>query len=340
MPFYGVAVYCRNLLYRLQILRAKETPVPSIGIGNLCAGGTGKTPMVEYLIRLLHENHRVATLSLGYGRKTSGFLIAEKQHTSSDIGDEPLQYYTKFPDVVVSVGKNRFDAINKLKASKPDIEIVLLDDVFQHRQVQPGFSILLTDFYHPFFEDYLLPAGNLREHRNNHKRADIIVVTKSPKILSPITKETFVEKIKPLPHQQVVFSYIKHGILTQPNGKPCEIVSQQKIYFLLLVGIVNYYPLEEYLKRITDDVEVFAFPDHHDFTEKDLLKIKAHFFNYFSNHKYLVTTEKDYMRMKDSPAFEIIKDLPICYVPMEIEFFAEDKKIFDQTIKHYVEKSC
>ncbi len=338
MPLYSLAIYCRNFLYAVGLLSSKKTPIKSICVGNLSVGGTGKTPMVEYITELLRNSYHISILSRGYRRKTTGFLKVNASHKAVDVGDEPMQYFEKFGNVSVCVGEDRYEAMLKMRNECPDTDVVILDDAYQHRQVKAGLNILLTDFYHPYFEDHLLPVGNLREHRCETKRADIIVVTKSPKILSPIIREGMLHEMNLKSHQRGLFAYIHHGDLTYLNGEKVTF-NNNKIYFLMLVGIVNPYPLEEYLRRFTDDVEVFKYPDHHYFTEKELLKIKQHFLNYFSNQKFIVTTEKDYMRLKNTPEFEILKDLPICYVPIETRFHENDKQIFDQIILDYARQN-
>ena len=338
VPLYALAIWVRNLMFNHHILRSQRPQLPSICVGNICTGGSGKTPHVEYLIRLLKDDFKVCTLSRGYGRKSRGFILAKESVSAALLGDEPMQYVQKYPDIAVCVDVNRRQAIRKLKTEAPNTEIILLDDAYQHRYVRAGLNILLTDYFRPYYNDYLLPVGNLREPRNTTKRADIIVVTKSPNMLSPIVKDDVLEKIKPRQNQNVYFSYIKHGDLRYPDGSVCTINKEVYNHFVVLVGIYNPYPLVEHLRSFTKDIKLFQFSDHHTFTKPELRRIRKHFLDYFCNHKYIVTTEKDWMRLKDSPAFAEISDLPICYVPIEVEFHKDDKIRFDAQVLEFVKK--
>jgi tetraacyldisaccharide 4'-kinase len=325
-------------MFDIHILRSQKPQLPAVCVGNICTGGSGKTPHVEYLIRLLKDDSKVCTLSRGYGRKSKGFILAKEPMNSEILGDESMQYFQKYPDISVCVDANRRVAIRKLKTEAPDTEVILLDDAYQHRYVKAGLTILLTDYFRPYYNDHLLPVGNLREPRSAIKRADIIVVTKSPSMLSPIVKEDVLEKIKRRQNQNVYFSYIKHGDLHYPDGSVCKINREVYNHFVVRAGIYNPYPLVEHLRNLTKDIKIFQFSDHHEFTKSDLKRVRKHFLDYFCNHKYIVTTEKDLMRLKDSPAFTEISDLPICYVPIEVEFHKGDKAQFDAQILEYVKK--
>jgi len=324
VPLYALAVWVRNRLFDAKILPSQKSQTPTICVGNICVGGSGKTPHVEYLIRLLKDEFEICTLSRGYGRKSKGFVLAKETTSSALLGDESMQYVQKFPDISVCVDANRRRAIRLLKTEAPKTEIILLDDALQYRYVKAGLTILLTDYFRPYYDDYLLPVGNLRESRRAAKRADIIVVTKCPNILSPIVKDDILEKIKPRQNQSVYFSYLKHGNLHYVDGTICEINKEVFNHFVVLSGIFNPYPLVEHLREFTKDVKLFQFPDHHEFTRSDLRRVRKYFLDYFCNHKYIVTTEKDLMRLKDSPAFSEISDLPICYVPIEVVFHKDD----------------
>ena len=338
VPLYALVIGVRNWLFNCQILRSQKPQIPTVCIGNICVGGSGKTPHVEYLIRLLKDEFQVCTLSRGYGRKSKGFVLAKESASSALLGDESMQYFQKFPDISVCVDANRREAIRKLKTEAPNTQVILLDDAFQHRYVKAGLNVLLTDYFRPYYNDYLLPVGNLREPRSAVKRADIIVVTKCPTILSPIVKEDILEKIKPQKNQSVYFSYLKHGKLRRLNGSICEINKEVFNHFAVLSGIYNPYPLVEYLRTFSKDVKLFQFSDHHEFTKSELRQVRKHFLDYFCNYKYIVTTEKDLMRLKDSPAFAEIADLPICYVPIEVEFHKNDKTLFDTQVLEFVRK--
>ncbi len=339
LPLYALVIGVRNWMFDHKVLPSQKPQLPAISVGNICIGGSGKTPHVEYLIRLLKDEFKVCTLSRGYGRKSKGFVLAKETADAALLGDESLQYFQKFSDIYVCVDVNRRNAIRKLKTEAPDIETFLLDDAYQHRYINAGLSILLTDYFRPYYDDWLLPVGNLREPRKSAKRADIIVVTKCPNILSPIVKEDILAEIKPEHRQSVYFSYLKHGNLRNLDGSVCEINKEVYNHIVVLAGIFNPYPLIDHLRGFTKDIKVFQFPDHHEFTRMELKRVKKHFLDYFCNHKYIVTTEKDLMRLKDSPVFSEISDLPICYVPVEVEFHNDDKERFNTQVLEFVKKN-
>ncbi|MFA8449429.1 MAG: tetraacyldisaccharide 4'-kinase [Bacteroidales bacterium] len=344
MPFamcYGLAIVIRNLLFNWRILPSKMFNVPTIVVGNLSVGGTGKTPHVEYLIRLLKKNKKqIATLSRGYGRKTKGFILANSKSTFRDIGDEPLQYAHKFPNILVSVDSNRCRGVQKLmdlkKSQKP--EVVLLDDAFQHRYIEPGLSVLLTDYHKVYKQDYLLPVGTLRENRAGAKRADFIIVTKTPKVLSPITKRRLMELLALRKDQKLFFSYIDYGSFVPMNKVAEKALQDTYNTIVLFTGIANPYPLHEHLIQFCTDLTPINFADHHAYTQKDLKKIRDIFVNVFSKRKIILTTEKDSKRLIDSELYDTIKDLPICYIPIEVKFHKGDQGDFDKQILNYVKK--
>jgi tetraacyldisaccharide 4'-kinase len=284
VPLYALVVGVRNWLFDRQILRSYRPKTPTVCIGNICVGGSGKTPHIEYLIRLLKDEFHVCTLSRGYGRKSKGFVLAKDSASSTLLGDESMQYYQKFPEISVCVDANRSNAIRKLKIEAPSTDVILLDDAFQHRYVKAGLTVLLTDYFRPYYNDYLMPVGTLREPRNNAKRANVIVVTKCPNILSPIVKESILEKIKPQKNQSVYFSYLKHGLLHRLDGSVCKINREVFTHFVVLSGIYNPYPLVEHLRNFTkEDIKLFQFSDHHEFTKQELQRVRKHFLDYFCN---------------------------------------------------------
>jgi tetraacyldisaccharide 4'-kinase len=304
-------------------------------VGNLSVGGSGKTPMVEYLIRLLNAEKGITVISRGYKRKQKGSIIANASHTAYDIGDEAKQYIEKFPDIELVLDANREKAV---KLSKSE-NIIIFDDAFQHRRITAGLNIVLTDYFSPFYKDTLLPVGNLREGIKSKKRADIIIITKCPTVLSPITRNDAIKQIKPSKDQKVYFAYTKHHGIKTFEGEEVVIDKRFLNHFVAVTGIHNNYRFFNYLRKISKDIEVFEFPDHHFFTKKDLEKIRKHYLNYYSNHKYLICTEKDFMRLKDSPYFSIIKDLNLCYVAITMEFHEKDKILFNQQIQDYVRQN-
>src|SRR3989304_2451165 len=265
---YGIGIAVRNWLYDAGILPSKEFDAGVISIGNLSVGGTGKSPMTEYLIRLLKDIFPLATLSRGYGRHTSGFFIAETDSASMQIGDEPLQFKKKFPDVIVSVDENRRHGIKKLLSQFPELKVVLMDDAFQHRRVKPGLNILLSDYSKMFYDDFLLPVGSLREWRAGKNRADILVVTKCPDHLSPVEKRIILKKINPQPHQHVLFAQVKYGepVSLFGNKEIRDIGEINNYQIILLTGISNPKPLEDYLKEKVSKIIPIHYPDHHEYT--------------------------------------------------------------------------
>ncbi|MCD4747255.1 MAG: tetraacyldisaccharide 4'-kinase, partial [Bacteroidales bacterium] len=288
---------------------------------------------------LLQEQYSVAILSRGYKRTTKGFLLANEESTIQKIGDEPLQYIKKFKKIKVAVDEKRTRGIKKLIKKFPDIDVILLDDAFQHRYVKPGLSILLTDFHKLYVNDYPIPSGNLREFRSGAKRADIIIITKTLKVLSPITRRRLTGLIKPKKHQELYFSYIEHGIFTPLPG--IEFTPQKEKYntILLITGIANPYPLEAFLKRNCEELVMLNYPDHHQFTLKDIDKIIETYNDIFSKNKIIITTEKDAMRLLKPEFFNTIKDLPFCYIPIEIKLHKEDEIKFNEQIIKYVKKN-
>lgn len=339
---YGIIVAIRNKMYDTGILPSREFEVPVISVGNLCVGGTGKTPHIEYLIRLLKSEFYIATLSRGYGRKTNGFLLADTQSTASEIGDEPLQFKRKYSNVRVAVDANRIKGIGGLQKNFPSLQTILLDDAFQHRAVKPGLSIVLTDYSKLYVNDFIMPTGSLREFKNGVIRADIIIVTKCPVILLPIERKRLLNELKPMPHQHVYFSYIKYGDFLPLNSSEQRNPFTKEFYFernysiLLLTGIANTSPLEYYLKDKVKNIQRAKYPDHHRFTQNDIGNIKKIFNNIAAPNKIILTTEKDAMRLKGPEYAEALKDLPVFYIPIEIDFHDKDKEQFNEQITHYV----
>ncbi len=333
---YGMINFLRNKCYDWGILRKTSFNFPVISVGNLSMGGSGKTPHVEYLVRLLKNTFKLATLSRGYGRNTRGFLIASSKSHSKEIGDEPVQFKQKFPDLLVAVDERRVHGIRQLKNKHPEIEVVVLDDAFQHRALKPGLNILLTDFHNLYPEDYPFPTGQLREFRNGSKRADIIVVTKTPSILSPITVRRIQDLIKPKPHQKLYFSYIKYGPITLMPGSKAPEVPDKYNTVLMFAGIANIYPLEEHVRGLTNHLEILQFNDHHNYSSKDLEKIREKFETIYTRNKIIITTEKDAMRLSLPAVPEFISDLPIYYIPIEIKLHRDYRKDFNDQIINYV----
>jgi len=331
---YGFIIKIRNKLFDIKILPSEKFNIPVISVGNLIAGGSGKTPTVEYLIRLLDASAKIATLSRGYKRKTKGYRLAGENETVETLGDEPLQYLQKFTQINVAVCENRREGVRNLIRDIAGLETVILDDAFQHRYVKPELSILVTDYFKLFTKDWLLPFGRLREHISGRKRADVIVITKTPRIFSPIVRKQLLEEIKPYPGQLVCFSFINYLPFVPVYENKCEITAKtENVYSIIMVtGIGNPGPMQEYLRRICTDLELMEFPDHHDFNEKDLLQIKEKFKNLPTKRKIIVTTEKDAKRLQNGEAEAILGNLPLFYAPINFEFHPADKILFDKAV--------
>lgn len=336
---YGLFMQVRNLFFDLGVLHSESFEKPIISVGNLSFGGTGKTPMVEYLIRLLQTGSFIGTLSRGYGRDSDGFIIASKRSNVRYIGDEPFQYLKKFGNIKVAVDEQRSRGIGLLLQKYPDLDVVLLDDAFQHRYVKPGLSLLLTDYHRLYTDDFVFPSGTLREFRSGARRADMIIVTKTPKIFSPITKRRILEDLRPEPHQRIYFSFIKYG-------EPVPFQDAENSHFpvkvtaiLLFTGIANDYPLREHMERKCSELVVLKFPDHYLYGKKDIDIIKKKFDDLPTQKKIMMTTEKDIMRLKIPELCTKFKKLPLFYVPIEIDFHGNDKELFDNEILNYVRKN-
>jgi tetraacyldisaccharide 4'-kinase len=330
LPFswiYATIAWMRNGLYDSGVLKKNKFNLPVILVGNLSVGGTGKTPHVEYLIRLLQNRFRVATLSRGYGRKSTGCVIAGKGTTAEIIGDEPMQYYTKFPAVTVAVCENRSQGITKLLDLQNKPHVIVMDDGFQHRSVEPGFRILLTSFDKLFTRDFVLPAGDLREPAFGYKRADCIVVTRTPEGISEKEKEKVRKELHPTARQELYFSSLEYD-----DPVPCfeeKRIRQEELSLMkvvLFTGIADPGAMIHHLKRHCADVHHISFPDHHPFSEKDMQKVKSA----SGADKLIITTEKDFLRLKNTPAFEVIRDLSCYYLPIRVKIDREED--FNKTI--------
>jgi len=327
------------MLFDISVLKANSFHLPIINVGNLSFGGTGKTPHIEYLIRLLSPNYKLATLSRGYKRNSKGFVIAGNDSSVSEIGDEPKQYQTKFPETLVTVCEDRSIGISEILKVENKIDCVLLDDAFQHRSLKAGFNILLTDHKKLYTRDYVVPSGTLREFRCGAKRADVIIVTKCPKNLSEEKKNRIRNEINPTKDQRLFFSFIEYGSFVKLNDIPFEENIDSVNSVLLFSGIANVSPLEKYLTDKKYSVQSIQFKDHHQYSVQDLTKIKESFYNIALPKKIIVTTEKDIMRIEDPEQKEIIKNLPVFYIPIVVDLFEMDKRMFNDMILDYVENA-
>ncbi|MFH1004520.1 MAG: tetraacyldisaccharide 4'-kinase [Bacteroidota bacterium] len=334
---FGIVVFFRNRLYDIGILSSLQFKIPIISIGNLSMGGTGKTPMTEYLIRLLKEKYSLAILSRGYRRRTKGFLPVKNNSTSFHVGDEPVQFKKKFSDVVVAVDENRKHGIKKILSLFPETKLILLDDAFQHRRVKPGLSILLTDYNKIYYEDFIFPVGTLREWSSGKSRADIIIVTKSPENISSTEKIYIIKKINLEPHQHVFFSYIKYGKLYPLSNistfRHLDILKDFQI--ILLTGISNSKPLEDFLCDKVSKIISLSYPDHHEYSLTEINKLDEIFNSIADKKKLIITTEKDAMRLNKPELMEALQKLPVYYLPIEIFFLGNEKEEFEKIIYNY-----
>ncbi len=330
---YGSIVWLRNWLFDKNILRSAAFNFPIICVGNIAVGGTGKTPMVEYLIRLLQNNYKTATLSRGYKRKTKGFAIANANTTALEIGDEPMQFHNKFPNVAVAVGEERLVAIPQLLQAKPNTNVIILDDAFQHRPVKAGLNIVLTAYNHLFTSDFMLPSGNLRDVKASMKRADIIVVTKCKNGLSVDEKDAITKKIKPLPYQTIFFTAIRY---TKPYHlfNKNETVINTSSNVLLICGIANPNPLKSFLATQVHSYDMLRYADHHIFTSNNLADIKKHFEKIQAENKIILTTEKDATRLVKFAGE--LKDYPVYVLPIEHSFLFGGGEGFDKLVLGFI----
>jgi len=339
LPFsliYGVAIVIRKKLYDWGVIRSVKFDLPVICVGNLAVGGSGKTPTTEYLVRLLAD-YKIAILSRGYGRKTKGFILADDIATAETIGDEPLQYHQKFENITVAVCEDRVAGIEKLKENH---DLIILDDAFQHRAVKAGFDILLFEFQKLGTLQFLLPAGNLRDVFSSRKRADVLLVTKSPVPLLHVAQQTSVNELQPNRNQSVLHSYLKYGLLQHLYKAESRILDSIKDYeVFLLTGIANPEPLVNELEKYSKTIKHLEFPDHYAFKEVDIKKLKSTFEAGIKKDKIIITTEKDSKRLRATGFEDLLVNLPVYYLPIEVDLFEEDKINFDELILNYVKSN-
>jgi tetraacyldisaccharide 4'-kinase len=331
---YGSIVYIRNYLFDKNILKSLAFNLPIIGVGNLSVGGTGKSPMVEYLIRLLKDKYEIATLSRGYKRRTKGYALANAQTTAIDIGDEPMQFHAKFPEVAVAVGEERIVAVPQLLQDRPQTQAIILDDAFQHRSISAGLNILLTDCNNLFTRDFFLPTGDLRDQRSSYKRAQIIVVTKCPPNLTEAEKERIKKEISPKSGQQIFFTTIQYGtpyhIITKNER---SITTDEEI--LLVCGIANPAPLKNYLTTNAKTYYERTFSDHHIFTIDDLEDIREKLQDIQAEKKLIITTEKDAVRLEKFS--NELMELPVFVIPVKHTFLFGEGMRFDDSINTFIQ---
>ena len=338
--WYAVGVAVRNLLYSLGLKKQEAPHITTIGVGNLCTGGSGKTPHVEYLLNLLSKNHRVAMLSRGYKRKSKGYVADDGSHNPTLLGDEAAMLAAKHPGVQVAVCEKRIDGVHQLMeqerveqqgeeevhvSTAPDV--IVLDDVFQHRAIKPSINILLTEYRRPYFKDSILPYGNLREFKSARYRAGIVIVTKCPAVLNPVEKHNIIHDLKLQNYQKVFFSYLKYGDLKTLDGRDGGIDLRKLDRVLVVTGIANPEPMIEELRR-SCKVQHMAFADHHAYSKRDIARIREAFEALQGERKVIITTEKDAIRLQG-----LTEGLPVYILPIEVAFHKSAERDFDYLIE-------
>lgn len=318
----------RNVLFNKGILKSTQFDFPVIVVGNLSVGGSGKTPQIEYLIRLLKDNYRVAVLSRGYKRSSKGFLLANENTNVSEMGDEPFQYYSKFRNILVAVDEDRVHGIRQLRKLDETPDIVLLDDAYQHRKVDSKFNILLTPYNDLYVDDFVLPTGNLRESKSGSKRAKIVVVTKCPDGLSDLEMVSIKEKLKLKETQKLFFSKVSYADVIRKENETIPLNSLKNYSILLITGIANPQPMIDFFKSKNLNFNHLKYSDHHNFSTREIDQIRKEFEDIPSEKKLIVTTEKDFMRLKEK--------LDIYYLEIEIDLFNESEK-FNSLVNEYIE---
>lgn len=341
---YRLAVGFRNILFDLHILKSREFNIPVISVGNLSAGGTGKTPFVEYLVSILKNNFNVATLSRGYKRKTKNFIIADRDSTPEQIGDEPLQLKKKFHEITVAVDRNRVHGIEQLLEKDSKLEVIILDDAYQHRYVKPGLSVLLIDYNRPLAKDHYLPFGRLRENPVGKKRAHIVVVTKCPSNMKPIDQRIILKDLRLFAYQKLFFSTLKYlemvpvfDLKEIPLTKESSKLNTYNI--LIVTGIADSRPFRKHVRSISPRINEIKFKDHHNFSSQDMESIEQTYNEIENENKLIITTEKDAIRFQKF--YNIADEFKKAwyYIPIEIEFLNNNKKSFNNYIINYVTKN-
>lgn len=330
---YGLILRIRNFMYDQHWLKSTSFNLPIINVGNLSVGGTGKSPMVDYLVNMLKQQYRLGTISRGYKRRSEGYLLANETTTAVEIGDEPMQFHLRHPDIAVAVGEERIVAVPQLLYDRPETQLIILDDAFQHRAITPGFNILLTDYSNLYTRDFYLPTGDLRDNLSSAARAQIIIVTKCPRDLGETEKQQIIQELKPLPHQTVLFTCIHYGRLYHiVRQSPSDLSKEAEI--LLVCGIANPAPLTTFIEENSSSYEAMFFNDHHIFSIDDLKDIYHRYENMRGPGKLMVTTEKDAVRLVKFR--HELRDMPMYVLPISIHFLFEGEKVFQALITNFI----
>lgn len=342
---YGLITSFRNFLYNSQLLHSTEFSQPVICIGNITVGGTGKTPHTGYLAGLLKDKFRVAVLSRGYGRKTKGFITASPTSSVKDIGDEPFQLFSRYPDITLAADSDRVNGVKRIIKEHPETDLIILDDGFQHRKIKPGLSILLTDFNNPMESDSMLPYGNLREYTGNIRRADVMIVTKCPDKLPPEKEKEIISRYNGFFPGKVFFTSVSYldPVPVFKESSPVKFspadLNKASSSALLITGIASPGPLLGYLEPFFGEIVHLKFPDHHYFNEKDIIKIHDSWNALRSNVRFVITTEKDAVRLREFA--NIAGDIKqyIYYIPVSVKFLSGTGREFDNLIIEYAGKN-
>ena len=332
---YAFVVWMRHRMFDAGKLRSRKFATPTICVGNITVGGTGKTPFVEYLIRLLQPGNELAVVSRGYKRKSKGMQVSSENSTAEVLGDEPYQILKKYPKTLVVAEANRCRAIDYIEENHKNINTIILDDAFQHRYVDAGLNILLIDYNRPIKNDYLLPAGNLRDIKSAQKRANIIVVTKCPTNLKPIDFSNLIKDVKPYPYQSIFFA-------TQDYDTPYHCLTGEKVELskeqslVLFTGIAKSESLEDYLRTQVKEVRAIKFADHHNYSKNDNDKIRGEYLKLASENRWIITTEKDAAKLNDFS--DKIKE-KLIIIPVKMKILNDGEDVLSKKIKDYVEKN-
>ena len=339
---YGLGVELRSQLFELNILKSRSFTTPVISVGNITVGGTGKTPHVEYLVRLLSKEAKVAVLSRGYKRKTHGYQLADKDSTMRDIGDEPYQMKLKFPNIEVAVDANRCEGIDHLinDEQTKDTDVIILDDAYQHRYVKPGINILLVDYHRLIIYDELLPSGRLREPIESKKRADIVIITKCPDSLNPIDYRVLIKAMKLYAYQSLFFTSLHYGApYLLFGGDETRVPKKQNSDVLLLTGIASPEQMIDDVQPNVKSLKPLTFPDHHAFSPRDIEKINNAFAAMPQESRVILTTEKDAARLRNVSGLSEDVKQRLLVLPVEVKFMLDGEEIFNDKIKSYVRKN-
>ena len=351
--WYAVGVAVRNLLFAIGIKRQEAPHITTIGVGNLATGGTGKTPHVEYLLDLLSDHYRTAMLSRGYKRQSKGYVADDGSHDAALLGDEAAMIAIKHPNVQVAVCEKRVEGVKRLmedlpqsdpsdESEEPDEsdlrpstapQLIILDDVFQHRYIKPNINILLTEYHHPYYNDHILPFGNLREFRSARRYAGIVIVTKSPERLNPVEKHNIINDLQLENYQKVFFSYLKYGSLQTLDGEPVDLDLRRQEHVLVVTGIAHPEPMIEEVRR-SCKLQHLAFADHHHYTPRDVARIADAYKALPGQRKAILTTEKDAMRLRG-----LTGDLPLYVLPVKVAFHKDNDINFDHLIESSVHEN-